>query len=158
MIDTKKRATRRAYKGEQTVDHDLFRLLPAETLKNGSWNPDIPRWEPVLHTHFFHTVDSSGIEQTTSVSVAGHFHEMAVTQHKDAPPTVECSGPKHYVMKRTGRGLERIAEPINSDNHTHEVQYVNSERITIRQMNPEFLKYQAAVEADKITSIPGVKT
>jgi len=124
----------RQYKGQIEVDHDLFRLEPANTKKNISFRKDQYIWEEIPHKHMFHTVDSDGKPQYRTCPTASHFHKMVVND-VDGELIAECSGP--YQMKMV-KG-QRVEVPYENDNHKHEVTYLRSERIMQRVYNQDAL-------------------
>lgn len=134
--------TKRVYRFGNKIFHDLYKLGVASVLKKIGYNtdPNDPSsWDPVEHVHFYHTVDSSGKTQTTSTSIAAHFHEMRIVKsdNPDEPPQVVCvSGPLKWVkMKKFGKWV-REAVPVNEiDDHTHPVIYMRSEEISLRKPN-----------------------
>ncbi len=145
----------RVYKSTQTVDHDLFKLKVAKMIKNAGYNEEAPLIQAIEHTHFFHTVDSSGKRQTTSTATGGHHHSVVVVQGPNGVPTLEVSGPMRWVKKKSRGQWKRIEEPVTigkgdgaeADNHAHEVEYCGSERITLRKPNMEFAKVEATLKA-----------
>jgi hypothetical protein len=122
----------RKLKGEQEVFHDLFRLDTSSTKKNVGWNEN-EIWEQLPHKHFFHTYDSSGRKSEKSSPSCGHFHPVEVEYSDDGEIIgVTCGEP--MVMDK-GR-----AYPYKNDNHTHEVEYLGSEKIKVRTMSREAVK------------------
>jgi len=145
--------TARVFRGSQTVNHDLFKLLPSEMKKNVSWTPGQPRFEYFEHCHMFHTVDSSGRTQDTSTPIGGHFHEVKVIHGEgDSPPTIEVGPASHHVTK----GSERVIVPLVYDTHTHDTKYLFSDSIKVREYNPDYLKVQSQIENSKPRAIPGI--
>lgn len=143
-----------------TIYHDLYKLNVASMLRNLSWNS---KEEPqqvidVEHTHFFHTVDSSGKKLIYSSPVGGHFHKLKITdQGNHKPPLVECL-PGAYVFKKlkiNGRWQKlpvlqevrinkrnhagELTEKVN-DSHTHTVDYIKSDILSQRKLSPEAAK------------------
>ena len=144
----------RELKGERKVHHDLFKLLPANMLKNESFT-EMPRYVETEHCHFFHTVDSSGKVQTQTHEVGGHFHKIEV-YHSGGVPEIRVSPAMKWVkVKKYGQSTKE-AVPVAHDNHTHDVQYVFSEEVTVRQTNIEAAKALAQLEAKKPSSLDGV--
>lgn len=137
----------RQYTGAKKVDHDLFKLMPANMIKNTNWNPDsAPNYEQVIHQHFFHTYDSSGRAMVTSESVGGHFHEITLQEtvaadgSRGIPKVIACSGPKKYTKQRVMGKNSKVPTPIKDDNHTHAVEYIKSDTVEVRVVNPEAYK------------------
>lgn len=150
-------AATRIYKNTQEIDHDLFKLLPSEMKKNVSFT-EHPRYEFFQHSHIFHTVDSNGRVQDTCNSVGGHHHAIVVTKNGDGVPVISASGPMKFVMKKDKYGrARRAAVPMLDDDHTHEVEYLGSEKIKLRQANIEFAKFDAALKAKQEISVEGVE-
>lgn len=148
-------ANQRVYKSTQEVDHDLFKLRPATMQKNVSFS-EIPQYEPIEHCHIFHTVDSNGTRQETCNAVGGHFHKMEVVQNADGVPTVRCSKPMRWVQKKVNGRFQKMLEEFSDDKHTHDVQYLGSEKIKLRETNMEAAKLQAMVESREKMSVEGV--
>lgn len=154
-IDAPLSAAPRVYKGTQEVDHDLFKLKVAVMRKNVSFT-DIPDYVPIEHCHTFHTVDSNGKKQTTSNPVGGHHHEIEVINVKDGVPTLRVSPPMKFVRERVAGRTRKIAVEVEGDSHTHEVEYLGSERIRLRATNAEFAKLDAAIRARQNPVVEGV--
>ncbi len=146
----------RVYDSNLVIDHDLFVLKPAEMIKNVSWN-ESPEYQKVVHQHFFHTVNSDGEEMDSCSPIGGHFHKMILTKRKGKVPQVECGPPIKVVLKKV-RGqmvkTEILAE--ESDDHTHEVVYLKSNKIKMRTLNPEAIRLQAQ-ESQVTAPIPGIQ-
>lgn len=138
---------KRVYRGEQFIDHDLFKLLPAEMTRNVSYN-DQPRWEKFMHGHIYHTVDSNGRKLSECAPVGTHFHVMTVTIGPDGKPQASCSKPMRRVNRKVKGRTVQVTVEVEDDDHTHEVEYRGSERIKIRQYNSEYAKFQQGL-ADK---------
>jgi hypothetical protein len=158
----------RIYKGTQQIDHDLFKLKVALMTKNVSFT-DRPELVEFEHCHIFHTYDSNGKKQDTCSAVGGHFHPIVVRQGKDGVPVIEVGPPRKWVLKRIRGRNQRVMAPIDLgdtdkngnplfDEHTHEVDYLGSERITLRQSNVEFAKMEASIKARQEPSIDGVES
>lgn len=130
--------------------HSLYKLATANFKKNTSFT-STPSWVDVEHSHFFHSIDSSGQPQLQCVPIGGHFHEMIlVTPATESKPAVyKCSTPLKKVRQKNANGEWEIASvpAANVDHHTHEVQYLHSEIWTPPTMNPEFVKLQAQMAA-----------
>lgn len=149
-------AQSRVYKGERELDHDLFKLLPTALTKNVGFQEDDPIWTTIEHSHIFHTIDSSGRAQDTTNAVGGHHHQVQVVKSPQGVPTLIVSGPLKWVVHRKGTRRIRTAVPMENDTHTHEVQYLGSEKIKARAINPEFAKLDAMVQAKKPSAVEGV--
>lgn len=152
----------RLYRQTQELHHDLYVLKPAKMLKDPTWDStttDPADMIPIIHQHFFHTVDSAGRTLLDCSPIGGHFHEMIVTEQDSGPPKVECkSGPLKWAKIRRGTKFIRKKVPINSyDHHTHEVEYVQSEKFKPRKPNMEasaVMKAQADKETAKHIKVP----
>lgn len=149
----------RLYRGTKEIDHDLFKLLPAEMLKNVSINPETPDLQKATHVHFFHTVDSNGKKQLRSASVGGHFHDVEVIEDPNGGvPKLKISPAKIAVRKKVRGVATIVSEPVRVykdphsedaivDDHTHDYEYVNSCRVAMRQANVEFAKFESQIKA-----------
>lgn len=149
--------TKRVYKGTQELDHDLFKLSPAKMRKNVSYIADDPIFELFDHSHIYHTIDSNGRKLDTSAPVGGHFHFVKVTANGSDVPSVEVSQAMQWSMKKIGKNkFEKVAVPVDHDSHTHNVEYLGSEKIQMRKPNVEAAKAQAALEAKFNQKMDGV--
>ncbi len=157
---------KRAYADEVVIDHDLYRLSLASMKKNVAFNSGSYEIVSVQHEHFFHTIDSSGTKQKYSNLVGSHFHQMIVTPNPaGGPPNVKCGPAVKEVRKLVNGRSVKVLEPclkypddngrVITDDHTHEVVYMRSNRIPIRKVNAEAIKVISA-DAAKGASIPGV--
>lgn len=147
--------TTRRYSKFELLDHDLYKLEAASMLKNISYT-DLPHLVPVEHCHFFHTIDSTGKKQTTCNQVGGHFHEMIITEVPGKAPTVKCGPAVRYVLKKIGGKLRKVLEVLQHDQHTHEVTYISSEKISPRKVNNEYVKVQALLDSVAPKPVDGV--
>lgn len=155
-------APKRIYKGTQEVDHDLFKLNAAKMAKNVSYT-DVPQIEHFEHCHIFHTVDSGGRKQETSSAVGGHHHDIEVVEDANGVPSLKVSEPRKWIKKKIRGVMQRVSVAIvldeedgTTDSHTHEVTYLGSERITMRQANVEFAKFEVALKSKREFSVEGV--
>lgn len=149
-------AASRVYKNTQEIDHDLFKLSPAEMKKNVSFT-EHTRYEYFMHSHIFHTVDSNGRVQDTCNSVGGHHHAITVEKNGEGVPVIHVSPAMKYISKKINGRLKRVAVPVLDDEHTHEIEYLGSEKIKLRQANIEFAKFDAALKARQEISVDGVE-
>lgn len=154
----------RFYATSKEVDHDLFKLSVARMLKwmgynKGEKDPD--DLIPAEHCHFFHTIDSDGRPQQFCSSIGGHFHKMEVVDDGSGVPKVKCvSGPLQFKFEnyRKNRANKRrkIAVPANDfDTHTHESEYVRSEKVALRKVNVDAVEL-VRIEAAQTQAIPGI--
>jgi len=150
--------TERQYSKEVQIDHDLFWLSTSKMKRNIAMSHEVPEFRSIDHQHQYHTVTSDGKTQVTSSSIGGHFHKMEVIKHKDGSIEAKCiSGPVRYVKVKQYGKWKKIIQPINDyDVHTHEVEYVKSDRIGKRLINAEAATVQA-VDAQKVSPVPGVQ-
>lgn len=158
--ESKAQTQKRFYQGDREMDHDLFRLNVANMVKNVG--VDAPDQEPTIvemaHTHFFHTVDSDGRPQTHSVYIGGHCHKMTVLPASEPGevPTVICGPAVREVRKKHRGKFIKVWENLPDDTHSHEVQYIRSDKIRLRTANAEAANV-IAVEAQKTAPIPGIQ-
>jgi hypothetical protein len=158
----KTKSTKRLYRGQEKIDHDLFKLTVSKMVKDTSWS-DVPNFEYLEHCHMFHSVDNQGNKQETSNPVGGHCHVITVTGEEDGIPTVTCGPAVKQVQVRTPNGYQKKFVPITFsdgtvDDHTHDMEYKRSEKIEIQQLNPEFIKAQAMIESKKPQPVAGIIT
>jgi hypothetical protein len=110
---------------DQKIIHDLFKLNATNTRKNVSWT-DEPRWEDVLHGHFFHSCDSAGKVLNYSGPANGHSHEVIVNEKDGKIISVECGPP---MVMHKGKW-----HPYANDKHLHKIDYISSEEV-VRRVN-----------------------
>lgn len=132
---------KRTMKGSQKLYHDLFKLKQANMVKEIMIGNDKTLKDHVPHVHFYHSIDSSGRPQTDCSPIGGHTHKMTVTEDYKGNLTATCSGPlvRTKVKTKQGRTIEKIL-PSTDDNHTHEVEYIESSEFTVRKVNAEAVK------------------
>lgn len=157
-----------------SVIHDLYKLLVAPMLKNTSQDGQAPNYVPAEHCHFFHTVTSDGKEQNTSSTIGGHFHVMEIVTPEqtfitkdengnDVTETIaavyKCSAPMAYFAKknRYGQVVKTLMLANEDDMHTHEIQYIKSEKIPQRVKNFEAAAFHANQMAKFDKTVPGVQ-
>lgn len=162
-------------KGEQTFNHDLYKLGPAISMTNVNWQKYQPKLIEVNHSHVFHSInDKNGQPLKYCSPQSGHFHEVVAEWSEGADGNMvlvkaEC-GPaldRIKVKDRTGNQITKIvprafqtADPDAPivDSHTHEVFYIDSEEI-----NPLNVKRRQEEDRQKISHLtrgaqPVVKT
>lgn len=149
----------RRFRNSVKIHSDLFRASIEDANKNMAWSEGDVRLEKVPHVHFFRTFDSDGKQLKTTNAVAGHFHEVVVEFQKDGPPKVISVSPAKRMVKRKVKGkFVQVAEDlpeILEDNHTHKLEYIESNVVTARQGNAHAAQFIGA-EAQKVQPIPGV--
>lgn len=144
----------RFYPGKQDIDSDLFRLQVAFMLKDMGYKNDPQDFVKVEHVHFFRTFDSNGKKQTFSNTVGGHFHPIVETQNEDGSVTIRALPAKKWVNRRKGNQVTKVMVDLEHDHHTHSVAYERSHQVKAREINPEFVKYQASLH--KPAAVEGV--
>lgn len=130
----------KVWKGQEQFEHQLFKLLPENCIKNKSFTPFHPNTYEREHSHVFHSVDRKGQPQIYSSPSAGHFHEIEMEWDKDELVSVKCGPPVRfkYRMQRNKemrkvkehvvyKGADENGEQDIVDEHTHEVKYLRSE-------------------------------
>lgn len=141
---------------EREILHHVYKLLGANMIKNTSYNEDDPIFEKFLHSHIFHNIDSSGKNQDRCQPVGGHFHLVNIVESEGSEvPSIEVSPPMKLVKKKIGKNrFTTEAVKVENDDHVHEWEYLRSDYIKLRKLNPEAAKVQAALAAP--ASIPGI--
>jgi len=140
------------YKGQRELEHHLFRLKIAKLKKNTSYKLLRPSLHDVEHTHFWHSISEKGTTNVYCAPVAGHFHKVEVDFDKwntdKTGPLVTVGPPLHFKRFRLKGGNKRMVKRIvpiafeseNSSNaeitiiedkHTHEAEYLETERISM---------------------------
>ena len=158
-------APRKVMKGTRSFEHDLFKLQAAKMLKNHSWKFKEPMIVELEHAHIFHSINDATLQPNTHcTAVGGHTHEITVDwtkkvrREKTLPdgrveiyegPLVKC-GPavEVKVTHRGGRSFRKYVKvgwpgtnPQNGDDvmieddHTHDVEYLDTETISLGQRN-----------------------
>lgn len=130
--------------------HDLYKLNEAQFLKNIAWQTGVVDYVKTTHAHFYHTLTTKGVVQTTSSHQGGHFHvmELVTPAAGESPAVYKSSPPVKYAHKRVNGVMQKITVPFNKDDqHTHEVQYLKSEVLVEPKTNMEAVKYIAQLEA-----------
>jgi hypothetical protein len=145
----------RVYKGTQELDHDLFKLKVGTMLKDISFT-DMPDLVKIEHCHIFHTIDSNGKKQHECNAVGGHTHSVEVVETDGVPSLVVGPASRWTRQRVKGGRMIRVLTPIEHDDHTHDWEYLGSERIRLRENNMEFAKYQAMVKEKQEPTIDGV--
>ena len=156
---------RKVMKGSRSVEHDLFKLQPAKMLKNQSWKFKDPMIVELEHAHIFHSINDATMQPNSHcTAVGGHTHEIKVDwtkkvrREKRLPdgrveiyegPAVTC-GPAVEVksVQRGNRSFRQFVpvgwpgydqqtgqEILITDTHTHEVEYLDTETISLGQRN-----------------------
>lgn len=159
--------TARRYTSQQSKDHDLFKARLAKFLRDLSWAKDGSQRQEVEHVHFFHTIDSSGREQNVTNQVGGHFHEVKIipSQDPNGVPTVICGPAMTWGTVGKGKTKKRVmvapkiaadTEAEEVDTHTHEMEYVGSQRIQLRKPNVEAAKLQAEIAMRQNVRVDGI--
>lgn len=159
--------TARRYTSQQSKDHDLFKCKLGKFIRDLSWGKDGSQRQEVEHVHFFHTIDSSGREQTLTNQVGGHFHEVKINPSKDpnGVPEVTCGPAMTWGTSGKGKAKKRVmvapkiaADTDNEeiDTHTHAMEYLGSQRIQMRKLNPEAAKLEVERASKQDISVPGI--
>jgi len=153
----------RVFKSTTTLHHDLFVLHPSQMMKDKRLDktgyPDEEDLIGVAHQHFFHTIDSQGRKQLYCSPIGGHFHEIIIKEKGEGEPPeiVEVSGPMKWGMKKKGGKYKRVAVPVNEyDKHTHEIKYLQSEKVTPRKANVEAAKVATTLQMKESPSGHGL--
>ncbi len=149
----------RRFRHSVKIHSDLFKASIEDAKKNMAWSEGDVKLESVPHVHFFRTYDSDGKQLKNTNSVAGHFHEVVVEFQKDGPPKVVSVSQAKRMVKRKIRGkFVQVAEnlpEILEDEHTHTLEYIESNLVTARQANVNAAQFIGS-EAIKTTPLPGV--
>lgn len=157
-LPKKEKGEKRFYSKTLEFDHDIFKLLPATMRKNVGFSPNKPLWEAFEHCHVFHSVDSKGNKKETCTPIGGHFHEVTI-EETDGVPKIVAVGPpvvKKQVRDRVTRRVKTVYVPVEGDDHTHEVQYIRSEKVKPAKANVEFAKFTAQRQSIAPGKVEGV--
>lgn len=140
----------------------LYKLIEAPVKKfigKGTGKNEHPEATPgdfidMGHAHIFRTLDSEGNTHVRSASLCGHYHMIELKYNdknpEEAPEIVAMSGPMQLVPKKIKGKTVMVDEPVNHyDFHTHNVEYLKSEKIHARQKNTAAQLYIANKESQK---------
>lgn len=137
----------RVERGSKTYDHHLFKLKVATMMRNVSWKFREPSVVTHEHTHFYHSINDITMQPNLySTQTGGHFHEVKFVE-KDGQPHLEIGPAMKWTDRKLGGGrTKKVATPVEwetilqdgdqagkevmlKDEHTHEYEYVGSEKI-----------------------------
>lgn len=140
----KKGISGKIWRGNEQHEHSLFKLLPANSLSNVSFQAFRPIIKEKFHAHFYHSVDKKGRNNVHCAPMAGHFHEVTPEWDGDSLINVKCGPPLRFKWRqsRSGemrkqkerviyRGEDREGSRDIKDDHIHEIQYIRSEIIKL---------------------------
>lgn len=132
----------RRAKGSRIITHDLFELKEATFMENVGYRIVEPIIQNIQHKHFYHSVDKRGIPMRTSSTNSGHFHRIEYSADANGRLTAKCGPPLRTITKKGPRGkdidiVEQVFygahkatdEGAIFDEHTHEIEYLNSEEL-----------------------------
>lgn len=137
-----------SFQKTRDVDHHVAKLLSANSLKNKSYkaNGYIP--VEIDHAHIWHNITSQGHPQEYAVPKLGHTHLVTVVETKDGftltcgpavvPANIKNSSGgrgKRYIKKQERGSVTDMGQEVEGpifDEHTHEIQYIKSEKVAIR--------------------------
>ena len=161
----------RVTKGNREFNHDLFKLGVANFKKNISLTPGDPQLIDVEHCHFFHSFDSRGREQIKCTPQAGHWHQIIVHRDEDGEimmdengrPMIECGPPIKHNYKRIKGAVRKVAGPVrfrgqdefgnegySVDDHTHEIIYIESEKLTSNRVKSVMTETASSIELSNL--------
>lgn len=113
---------------------DTFKAEPAPMHKNVGYNEKLIV-EKFEHCHIYHTYDSNGRPLKGTNQVGGHYHEISVyVDEQTGELKAKCSPPLQ------NKNSEKI---IAQDQHTHQMSYIKSEKVEVRQMNALAAQYSS---------------
>jgi hypothetical protein len=156
-------------RSQKAIHHHLFKALVARMKKNIAWRKGQPDIREVEHVHFFHTVNSFGMDQEHTNEVGGHFHAVTWSVGDDGELRAVC-GPALKKISKRGRDGYPVTKivPVQwenkfkededesdfvTDTHTHVMSYEGSDVITssqikqIAKQSEKFKQQQAAKAA-----------
>lgn len=113
----------RIYSNNMLIDSDLFKLEVQMMQKNMAINSKKPVIENIEHCHFYRTFDSNGRQTNRCNYVGGHTHEIKVITDKEGNLKAKCSTP--------------IGTVLSSDQHTHNIRYIKSDKVEKRLISSE---------------------
>ncbi len=144
-VETSQPQSSKVWKEQEQFEHQLFKLMPENCLKNKSFTPFHPNTYEKEHSHQYHTVDRKGQPQIYCAPSAGHFHEVEVEWDGDRLVSAKCGPPVRfkYRMQRNKemrkvkeqviyKGADENGDQDIVDEHTHEVRYIRSEMLRLQ--------------------------
>lgn len=144
-------APQRRFKDKKLENSDVFKLKVAAAKKviyNNNEGSIREQYIDIEHVHLWHTVDSRGKEVDRCHSVFGHTHEMKLDIDQQTGEVRAICGPAIYTLPEITlhkkNDKQRVVECL--DKHVHEVEYIRTDKVTIRVTNPE-----AAMVFDHLT-------
>lgn len=159
--EIKPKAFERSFSKTRKIVSDVFKLMQATVLKQvgieKDYNKDPDSFKGFEHTHVFRTFDSDGKKHDRCCMTAGHFHDVVWEYDNDGKPVVaSVSGPKVMIRKQIKGKWTQVAVAANDyDDHTHDINYLQSHEVEARTTNIEATKV-IAMDAQKGANPGGV--
>ena len=145
------------YRNQMETESHLFKAELARCLKVDKWGAE--KVKRVEHVHFFHSHNSQGKEMTQTAAVGGHIHEVSYGVDSDGNWVAKC-GPPLRKVTRLVAGVPRVKyekityknpdytgdnDEILVDDHTHEMTYRGSEKLSTARVQEIQRENYAAV-------------
>lgn len=117
-----------------------FKAMPADCTINRSWQYGVLKLDKEIpHSHFFHTTNSRFQDQKYTATVAGHYHEIEWFVDENGKLKAKCGPaietksrktPLGYKKEKKRRGwYDAENDRMYFDEHTHEMEYIDSEML-----------------------------
>lgn len=151
----------RSFTKVKQIVSDVFKLTVAQVIKQvgieKNYDKDPESFKNFEHTHIFRTFDSDGKKHDRCCMTAGHFHDVVWDYDENSKPVIKSiSGPKVLARKQVKGKWQSVSIRANDyDNHTHDMDYLQSHVVDARRTNIEAVKV-VAFEAQKGTNPGGV--
>lgn len=163
---------KRIFGKKTNLMHDLYKLTVARAIRyigfqeggehrnpkgyDGKQAFDQANWTHIEHCHFFHTIDTRGQVQPNSTTINGHWHEMVLVSPatEESAAVYKCSGPKKLVMDRIHGQLVKRVIDVPFDDHSHDVEYINSKVLQPRTLSAEAAQAAAKFVSDTVLPEP----
>lgn len=149
-------------RSQQVQHHHLFKAELSKMKKDlTAWKKGNPKIVGVEHVHFFHSINSFGMPQTTTNEVGGHFHEISWDLDDSGTPRAKCGPPLRKIMKKGRNGMKRTSiVPVEfdvipdddesstkiKDEHVHPMTYHGSDEISTSKVQEIQRKNAEAIQ------------
>ena len=170
-------------RSKRKVLHHLFKAELAKFKKNLSFKPGSPNIQQIEHVHYFHSVDSVGLDQQFTNHVGGHCHKITWSVNETGELVASCGPAVRKRRKITRSGMQTVYEPVffednfidaNSysedidkpkatkvvDEHRHAMTYLGSDEVDPKILGASIKLPPEATQLDedrKLLEAEGVK-
>lgn len=146
------------FREQMSVLHHCFKLKPVDMKRDLSWQKGIVKLDSIAHGHYYHSCNSWGQPQKNCNAVGGHFHEVTWSVGESGDLVAKCGPAMKKVTYKAPSGMNKTKiVPIEFydgenqrtivDNHTHEIEYIHSNKISLAHATDSAVK-AAAMETE----------